>query len=77
MDKPLTLFQRLTRNVRWFFEDVVTGVTGKGTLHFVYGEHQSSVNDVHRLEVNLASQAPMLSANRDVLGFNRGTARRD
>jgi len=77
MDKQLTLFQRLARNVRWYFEDIVTSVTGKGTLHFVYGEHQSSVNEAHRLDVNPASQAPMLSATRDVLGFYRGTARRD
>jgi hypothetical protein len=69
MDKPLTLFRRLTRNVRWYFEDVVTGVTGKGTLHFVYGDRHQDVNP--------ATGAPMLSSTRDVHGYRWGTIDKD
>jgi hypothetical protein len=79
MDKPLTLFQRLTRNVRWFVEDIVTGVTGKGTLHFVYGDRAHFDGDVHspQLRENPATSLPMLTATRDVQGNRWGTGIKD
>lgn len=79
MDKPLTLFQRLTRNVRWFFEDIVTGVTGRGTLHYVYGERVHSDGESHRprLDVNPATGFPMVDDCVDALGSPFGTKLRD
>lgn len=79
MDKPLTLFQRLTRNVRWYFEDIVTSVTGKGTLHFTYGEGVQSDRDVTgpNFRVNPATSLPMLTATNDVHGKRWGTGTGD
>lgn len=76
MDKPLMLYHRLLRNIRWYLEDVVTGVTGKGKLHFECGEgwpHSRSQHDAG-LNVNPATGLPMFTATRDAHGNSWGTA---
>lgn len=66
MNQPLTLFQRFARNLRWYFEDVVTAVTGRARpFHYVYGR----VSDPR---VNPASGLPMTDDSVDVGGLPYG-----
>lgn len=66
MNPPLTLFQRIARNLRWYGEDVVTAVSGRARpFHFVYG------NRVAR-EVNPTTGQPMAVRGIDVTGHTYG-----
>lgn len=70
MNQPLTLFQHLGRNLRWYVADIVTAVTGRARpYHFVYGTRTTAINPM--------SGAPMLGQTRDVYGNRWGTLSRD
>ncbi len=73
MDRSLSLIRCVARNVRWYFEDVRTGVTGKGTLHFDYGSGSSDLDSECVSRVNPASGLPMVSKTIDAGGNPYGT----
>jgi hypothetical protein len=70
MNESLNLFHRVTRNLRWYLDDVVTAVTGRARpFHLIYGRD--------RTETNPATGAAMLTATRDVHGYRYSTIDQD
>lgn len=68
MNQPLTLFQRIARNLRWYVEDVVTAVTGRARpFHFVYGRTSNHA-------VNPTTGHPMTGHGVDVTGQPYGAS---
>jgi hypothetical protein len=76
MTAHVTLFSRLRRNVRWYLEDVVTGVTGKGTLHFRYAPRGATISSAFAPKENPATGLPLLDGSVDVAGNLIGTRRK-
>jgi len=78
MNQSISLLRRMARNVRWYFADVLTGITGKGTLHFTYGvalaHEQDSCSEGRS---NPGTGLPMLSAIHDVHGNRWGAAAKE
>ena len=73
MDQSLSLFRRVVRNVRWYFEDVLTGITGRGKLHFSYGPEELEQDVDFSPHVNSATGLPMADQAVDVGGNPYGT----
>lgn len=67
VNPPLTLFQRIARNLRWYGEDIVTAVSVRARpFHFAYGNRATR-------EVNPTTGQPMTPNGVDVTGATRGT----
>ena len=73
MSKDLPLFRRVVRNLRRYCADVRTAVTGKGTLHFAYGDFELDGLEQQLADVNPATGLLMLDKSVDVAGNPYGT----
>jgi len=68
MNPSLSLFRRAARGVRWYLEDVLTAITGKGTRHFTY-HGRRGISDIRiGPRVNPATGLPMVDHAIDVGG---------
>lgn len=62
MNPPLTVFQRMARNLRWYGEDIVTALSGRARpFHFAYGQGEG-------FDENPTTGHPMTGHGVDVTG---------
>lgn len=73
MNHNLPLLRRVARSVRWYCEDVVSGLTGHRPLHFSYSALSAESEQQDCAEVNPATGLLMLDKSVDTGGNPYGT----